>query len=298
MKLMSKFLYSIKQGIRGIFSNKTMSFLSVISVSAVLIILGIVLTIVLNVNQFIKVTEDEINEIRLSMETNLVQEEKEILKEEIGKIKGIKNVVYMSKEESFNTMKESWGEDSYLLEGVENPLDDFFVVTIDNPDEIKIISSKLLTLKGAKDVEYYQDIMENFLKISNTVKKFGGILILSLLLICLVIISNTIKSRVHIKKEEIQIIKYVGASNLFVVAPFIVEGFIIGIVGSLLAVGVCVSMYGYILEALNAVISSMIGNFVVPLTSISSSLILVLVLTGIIVGVLGSIVSVKKYLKV
>lgn len=298
MKLVSKFLYSLKQGIKGVFSNKTMSFISVISVTSSLIILGIVLTIVLNVNQFIKVTEDEINEIRVSVEDNLEKVKKDELKKNISEIKGVKDVIYRSKEESFKSMKESWGEDSYLLEGVDNPLDDYYVITIENPDEIKAISSKLLTLDGAKDVEYYQDIMENFLNLSNSVKKFGGILIICLLMICLVIISNTIKSRVYSKKEEIQVVKYVGASNGFVIAPFIVEGFIIGIFGSLLSVGACIGMYGYILEKTTSIINSIMGNVVLPLTSISISLILVLVITGITVGVLGSIVSVKKHLKV
>ncbi|MEG1310383.1 MAG: permease-like cell division protein FtsX [Romboutsia sp.] len=298
MKLVSKFLYSLKQGIKGIFNNKTMSFISVISVTSALIILGTLLTIVLNINQFIKVTKDEINEVRVSIESNISKDEKIKLKDEISKIEGIKKVDYKTKEMSFNDMKSSWGDDAYLLEGVENPLDDYYIVTIDNPDNIKLISSKLLELDGAQDVEYYQDIMQNFLTISNTVKKFGSILIICLLLICLVIISNTIKSRVYSKKEEIQIIKYVGASNEFIIAPFIVEGFTIGMIGSILAVGACVGMYGYILEKITVFISSVVGNAVIPLTSISVSLVAVLLITGISIGVLGSIISVKKHLKV
>lgn len=298
MKLVSKCLYSIKQGIKGTFSNKMMSLLSIVSVASSLIILGIVLTLVLNVNQFVNVTQDEINEIRVAVESNLELEKKDTLKTEINKILGVKDVAYKTKEESFESMKESWGEDAYLLEGVDNPLDDFFVVTIDNPEEIKTISSKILTLEGVKDVEYYQDIMENFLSISESIKKFSVILMGCLLLICLVIISNTIKSRVYSKKDEIQIIKYIGASNGFVIAPFIVEGFVIGIFGSLLSVLACVGMYGYILDTVAAVLNSVMGDIVLPLTSISTSLILVLVVTGITVGILGSIVSVKRHLKV
>lgn len=298
MKLVSKFLYSLKQGIKGIFHNKTMSFISIISVTASLIILGIVLTIVLNINQFIKDTKDEINEVRVSVETNIDDDTRIELKNQISKLEGIKTVEYKTKESSFKDMKESWGEDAYLLEGVENPLDDYYVVTIENSENIKSICNKMLKLDGVNDVEYYQDIMQNFLNISNTVKQFGGVLIIGLLLICLVIISNTIKSRVYSKKEEIQIMKYVGASNSFVIAPFIVEGFTIGMLGSFLSVGVCIGMYGYILEKIRQLISSVVGNAVLPLTSISISLIVVLVVTGISVGVLGSIVSVKKHLKV
>ena len=298
MKLVSKFLYSLKQGIKGIFHNKTMSFISIISVTASLIILGIVLTIVLNINQFISATKDEINEVRVSVDADIDDDTRIELKNSIRKIEGVKGIEYKTKESSFKDLKKSWGEDAYLLEGIENPLESFYVITIDNPENIKTISNKILKLEGAADVNYYQDIMQNFLTISNTVKKFGGMLIICLLLICLVIIANTIKSRVYSKKEEIQIIKYVGASNGFVIAPFIVEGFTIGILGSSLAVGICIGMYGYIIEKITALISSVMGNAIIPLTSISTPLIVVLVMTGISIGILGSIVSVKKHLKV
>jgi cell division transport system permease protein len=298
MKLMSKFLYSLKQGIKGVFHNKTMSFISIISVTASLIILGIVLTIVLNINQFIKVTKDEINEVRVSVESNIEDDARIELKSNISKLNGVKNVEYRTKETSFKDLKKSWGEDAYLLEGVNNPLDDYYVVTIDSPNNIKNISNKILKLDGANDVKYAQDVMKNFLSISDTITKFGTVFIALLLLICLVIISNTIKSRVYSKKEEIQIIKYVGASNGFVIAPFIVEGFIIGIIGSVLAIGSCIGMYGYILEKITTIISSVMGNIVLPLTSVYMYLIAVLLVTGISVGILGSVVSVKRHLKV
>lgn len=298
MKLVSSIFYSIKQGIKGVFSNKTMSFISIISVTAALVILGIVLSIVLNINEFIKVAEDEINEIRVAVDSTLDKNELDELKSKLLKIEGVKQAQYKSKDLSFNEMKDSWGEDSYLLDGVENPLDDYYVVTIDNPDKIKSIASKISLIEGAIDVEYYQDIMQNFLNISNTVKKFGGIFITFLLFICLVIISNTIKSRVLSKKEEIQIIKYVGASNGFVIAPFIVEGFAIGILGSLLSVGLCMFMYSYALDNISIIMNSMMGSSVISLNNISLVLSMVLLLTGISIGVLGSALSVKKHLKV
>lgn len=298
MKLVSKFLYSLKQGIKGIFHNKTMSFISTISVTASLIILGIVLTIVLNINQFINATKDEINEVRVSVELDIDDDTRIELKNNISKIEGVKSIDYKTKESAFKELQKSWGEDAYLLDGIENPLDNYYVVTINNSENIKSISNEILKLEGATDVKYYQDIMQNFLNVSNTVKKIGGILIIGSLLICLVIISNTIKSRVYSKKEEIQIIKYVGASNWFVITPFIVEGFTIGMIGSLLAVGTCIGMYGYILEKVTSLVSSIMGNAALPLMSVSTSLIVVLLVTGIGVGILGSIVSVKKHLKV
>ena len=298
MKIISNFLYSLKQGFKGIFSNKTMSVISVISVSSALIILGIVISIVLNINKFIEITKDDINEIRVSINNNLNESQIQKFEDDLGKIKGIKNIEYKSKEDAFDEMKKSWGDDSNLLEGVKNPLNDYYIVTVDNADNINSISNKIDKIEGTESIEYYQDIINNFLNISNTVRKFGSILIVCLLIVCLVLISNTIKGRVYSKREEIQILKYVGASNNFIIAPFIVEGFIIGAIGSLLSIVVCISMYGYILEKVTTLLNNMFKEMIIPTEMIFLNLIGVLSLVGIIIGVLGSALSVKKHLKV
>lgn len=177
MKLMSKFLYSLKQGIKGAFHNKTMTIISTISISASLIILGIVLTIVLNINQFIKYAQDEINEVRVSIEEFTNDDARIELKNKIKDINGVKGVEFKTKEASFNDLKRSFGEEAYLLEGVQNPLEDSFLVTIDNPENIKQISREISKLEGVTEITYFQDIIQNFLSISSTVKKFGSILI-------------------------------------------------------------------------------------------------------------------------
>ena len=146
--------------------------------------------------------------------------------------------------------------------------------------------------------EYYEDIVENFLKASHTVKQFGTIIIGFLLIVCLVLISNTIKARVYSKKEEIQVIKYIGGSNTFVIAPFIVEGCIIGFLGAVISFAICTGMYKYVLENIQISLNSIVGDMMLPISSISYLLILVLFITGILVGILGSGLSVKKYLKV
>ena len=292
MKILSNFIYNLKQGLNGLIKNKTMSFVSVISVTSALIILGIILTIVLNINQFIEVTKDQVNEVQVSVEESLDKNQIESLKSDLEKIKGVKSATYKSKEDSFNSMKEDWGEDGHLLEGIKNPLDDTYTVTLVDSENIDDVAKNIKSLENVTEVTYHQDIIKNFLNLSNTIKKFGGILIGALLLICLIIISNTIKSRVYSKKEEIEIIKYVGASNGFVVGPFIVEGVLIGLLGSILCI------YGYMVEKISDALSTMMGNVIIPLTSASNALILTLFATGIAIGVLGSVVSVRKHLKV
>ena len=164
MNLMSNFLYSVNQGIKGVFKNKTMSFISIISVTASLIILGIITSIVLNTNQFIKATEYEINEIRVSIKDNLDKSSLDNIKTDLSNIKGIKNIEFKDKETMLDEMKSSWGEDSYLLEGLENPLDDCYIVTLENSENIDSVSSKIYALDNIKNVEYHKDVVDNTLK--------------------------------------------------------------------------------------------------------------------------------------
>lgn len=298
MKILSNFLYSIRQGIKGVFKNKTMSFISIISVSASLIILGIITSIVLNANKFITETEYQINEIRVSIKDNLDKSSIENIKNDLNNIKGIKSIQFKNKETMLNDMKSSWGEDAYLLEGLENPLDDCYIVTLENSQYIDSVSNKISTLNNIKDVEYHEDVIDNFIKVSDSIRNFGSILIIFLMLICLVIISNTIKTRVYSKKEEIEIVKYVGGSDSFIKMPFIVEGFTIGIIGSAIALFTCVYMYKYIIENISKAISFMNNNMMIQVSDITILLALTLFITGITIGVVGSIISVKKHLKV
>ena len=291
-------IYSIKQGIKGFFASKTMSTISIISVTSSLIILGIILSMFLNVNNVIQVTKDEVNEIRVMIDENASDDTVSALQEQIKSTKGVKSVEYKSKEDLFEEMKVSMGEDNNLLEGIDNPLEDNYIVTIENPDTIKSISSQIVTMEGVSDTEYYEDIITNFITVSDSIKKFGSILIICLLLTCLAIIGNTIKGRVHSKKEEIKVLKYVGASDGFVIAPFIIEGVIIGILGAIIALIICLSMYGYIMSKTSLVGISILSDMVLPLSNVALPIILVLSITGVSIGILGSLISVRKYIRV
>ena len=292
---MSQIIYSIKHGLKSLLKNKMMNFLSIISVSASLIILGIVLSLVVNINEFVNMTREEVNEIRVSIDSNF---DKEVIKKNIETIDNIEGIEFKGKEDAFKELKKSWGEDSYLLEGIDNPLDNYYIVTIKDTAKSDEVVEKIRSIEGIVDIEYHEDVMKNFISISNTIKKFGSLLIIFLTFICLILISNTIKSQVYSKKEEIQIIKCVGGSNAFIISPFVVEGFMIGFLGSLIAVGSCIFSYGYIVEKINLLLMSMKTSVMIPIEQLSIFIIPVLLVTGVSIGVLGSIISVKKYLKI
>ena len=196
-------------------------------------------------------------------------------------------------------MKDSWGEDSYLLEGMDNPLDDYFIVRIEDSNNIQSMGHKISKIQGVKEVNYYQDIMENFMKISNTIQKVGSIVIACLFIVCLFMISNTIRTRVYSKKEEIKIMKYVGASNSFVRAPFLIEGFVIGILGAIISSVVAVGIYGYIHENMRNTMSLFqTSNMLIPTQDIAIVLSIIFLAIGTIIGIVGSAISIKKHLKV
>ena len=251
MEMISKIMYSLKQGLKGVFSNKTMSFISVVSITSVLAILGIVSCIVLNINSFMEKTKDEVNEIRVSLDSNLTKDKSLYVKEELERLNGVISVKYQTKDEAFESMKASFGEDEGLLDGVKNPLDDYYIVTIEDSSQIKSLARNMEKLEGVVEVQYYEDIMENFLEASNTV-----------------------------------------------VVPFIVEGCIIGLFGSILSLGICTGMYKYVLENVQITLNSIIGEMMLPLSSVSLLLVVILCATGMTVGILGSGLAVKKYLKV
>lgn len=290
--------YSVQQGIKGLLFNKGMSLLSIVSVGSSLIILGLVLGTIFNINFFIEATKDEINEIRISLNSSIDENTRKEIKKQIQKLEQVETLRYKSKEKAFDEMKKSWKEDAYLLEGLENPLNDYYIATIKESENAKEVSDIIKEIKGVEKVDYHQDIMENFLSISNAIKQFGSLIMLFLFVICLVLISNTIKSRVYSKREEIQIIKCFGGSNLFIISPFVVEGFLIGALGSLLSVVSCFYIYKYLSQHLNLLLDSMSSEFLIPLSELSFYVMPILFLSGILVGVLGSIISVRKYLKV
>lgn len=282
---MSQIIYSIKQGLKSLLKNKMMNFLSIISVSASLIILGIVLSLVVNINEFVNMTREEVNEIRVSIDSNF---DKEVIKKNIETIDNIESIEFKGKEDAFKELKKSWGEDSYLLEGIDNPLDNYYIVTIKDTAKSDEVVEKIRSIEGIVDIEYHEDVMKNFISISNTIKKFGSLLIIFLTFICLILISNTIKSQVYSKKEEIQIIKCVGGSNAFIISPFVVEGFMIGFLGSLIAIGSCIFSYGYIVEKINLLLMSMKTSVMIPIEQLSIFIIPVLLVTGVSIGVLGA----------
>ncbi|KXZ40497.1 cell division protein FtsX [Alkalithermobacter thermoalcaliphilus JW-YL-7 = DSM 7308] len=296
--MMNSIIYTIKEGVKGALKNATMSIASITSVASSLFILGIILSIVLNINNITLLAQQQFDKIQLFLHENIDEKEIVNLREDIKKIEGIKDIEFESKEDALKKFKERWGEDAYLLEGIDNPLQNSFIITLENLESADNVVESLKDYEQIEDIKYYKDIVDKLLNISNLIRILGLFLIGLLSIVSLFMISNTIKIALHARKKEINIMKYVGATDWFIRGPFIIEGIMLGAVGAMLSFGIVYLSYDKMYEKLNEPAYSLFSDYILPISQISDTLIKIFLIMGVGIGVLGSMLSIRKHLKV
>ena len=234
-----------KQGFQGMWRNRGMGLASVGSITAVLIMLGLVLIMVLSAQNALVETRAQFNELQVHLEDDLDMEVEDNIKTTLEKLSGVEKVSYYTKEEALEEMKEDWEENASILDDVDenNPLNNSYIVTLNNPDEAKNITKIATDLDGVEKVTSFQDLIEKLITFSSSVQKIGITIIIILVLVSVFIISNTIKITVTARGREISIMKYVGGTNGYIRGPFVIEGVLFGLIGSLLSI--LVIKYGY-----------------------------------------------------
>lgn len=289
----------IKQGFQGMWRNKGMGLASVTSITAVLIILGLVFIMILSLNNIVMDTKDKFDEIEIFLSDEATDEQIEIITSRIEEQEGVYSVIFQSKDEALEKMKEDWGDEAYLLEGLEtNPLPNSIVVKLKAIEYADKIAEKVKGLEGIEEIQYNQDIIEKLVLVANYVKT-GGMLIVSILIfVSIFIISNTIKLTVTARRKEISIMKYVGATNGYIKGPFIIEGVLFGLIGAMLSVVIVYYGYEYFFNAVNDRLYVLFTIYLVPPKVLLKDLSTIFVAIGAGIGALGSLVSLKKFLNV
>jgi len=259
-----------------------MGFASIGSVTAVLVILGFVLIIVLNVNNMAMVAKETFDQIAVYIMEDVDEKQIDEMGKSFRQIEGVMGVAYQTKEYALERVKEDWGEDAVILQGLrKNPLPN--------------------TFEGVEKVTYYHDAVNSIIKISDFIKKLGIVIVLILLLISIFIISNTIKITVLNRHREIELMQYIGATNGYVRGPFMIEGIMLGLLGALVAILIIMLGYNYSINYLAikyvAIISGMSG-YLVGIEMVMNDLVIIFMTIGIGIGILGSLVSLKKFLSV
>lgn len=290
----------IKQGFQGMRRNKSMGIASITSIAAVLVILGLVLILVLSINNAVLETRTKFDEVQVFLEDELKDEELESIEEEIGLQEGVVSVVFQSRDEWLETMKEQWGEDSDLLEGLEedNPLQNAYIIKLKDIEYADEVVEKINEIQGVESIKYYKDVIDKMVLFSNYIQ-IGGIAIVGVLvLISVFLISNTVKITVASRKKEINIMKYVGATNGYIRGPFIIEGILFGLAGAVIAVLIVNFGYEYFFESVNDRFYALFTVYLVPPASLLKDISIIFASIGIGIGSLGSIISLKRFLNV
>ena len=290
--------YLIGEGIRNLFKNKKSTMSSLIIMCATMLIFGLFFVIGENLNAFVENVADA-QEIRVIIDNDATESEIEEVGNEILSIDGVKSAEFVSKDEALDYMKDMLGDE--LLEGYSerNILSVAYNVTLTDLRLNNDVQDSISQLPHVKKIVSSNQVISQIISLAKGVRIItGGILIL-LIIISVSIITNTIKLAVHSRRKEISIMKYVGATNNFIRWPFIVEGMIIGVIASLISIILVGGAYSILAqEAVNIKFMQMMNMNLVSFKDMLSSIIVVYMLLGIGIGALGSVISMRKYLKV
>ncbi|WP_100065646.1 permease-like cell division protein FtsX [Miniphocaeibacter massiliensis] len=299
MKKIRVFFATLGEGFKSLWKHRGMGFASVISIMLALIILGVILVSSLTLNQYIMDLETKVDEIVIYMKKDSTEEQKNALESTLNQNSYIKSVKFKSKEEALEEYKKTLKDDqAYLFEGMEKALPNSFVITLSDISKADEFVVEAKNYEGVDNINYYKDTVERVLKISKYVQLGGAAAVVALVVISILIISNTIKLTVVARKREIQIKKYIGTTNPVIIGPFIFEGMIFGLIGSGLSFLAIYFGYDFLFKKFAGVFEEIVAGYLIPMELMYVNILIIFLTLGIGIGIIGSLLSIRKYLKV
>lgn len=288
--------YFIKEAVSSIRHNGLMSFASISTVALSLLILGMFLIMVLNLNNMASNLESQV-QVSVYLQDGLSDVQTREIGTKITKLPGVTQVNFVDKEEAMERFKQRLGEQQSILKALDgnNPLPNAFEVKMDSPEKVKPVAQAIAQLKGVENAKYGQEVVEQLFTLTKMIRIFGVVLIGFLALAALFIISNTIRLTVFARRREIGIMKYVGATDWFIRWPFLLEGIILGFGGALVAVLLLNQTYGALIHQ---VYESLAFLPLIPQYPFINYISIVLLLIGTVIGALGSTISLRKFMQV
>lgn len=288
--------YFIQEVFHSLRRNNWMTFASIGTVAVSLFVLGVFLILVLNMNRLAGMLESQV-QISVYLEEHLTDREKRQIGYDIELLQGIDSVTYVDRETAKERLKERLGDQKYLLDALseDNPLPDAFEVTVTTPSVVESAAGAIAAMQGVEEAKYGQDVVEHLFDITRLMRIFGFVLMGLLGGATLFIISNTIRLTVFARRKEIAIMKYVGATDWFIRWPFLLEGIVLGCIGGFIAAVALRSFYA----AMAAKIYSTLAFFpLMPQYPFMNYVTLAILLAGIVIGAIGSVISLKRFLRV
>ncbi|SDW61968.1 permease-like cell division protein FtsX [Tepidimicrobium xylanilyticum] len=287
----------IKQGFQGMWRNRGMGLASISSITAVLVILGLVLIIILSINNVVIDTKNKFDEVQIFLTDGITDEQRSKIENEAKNTQGVLSVVFQTKEQALEIMKRQWEDDAYLLEGLEtNPLPDALIVQLRDIEYADLVVDKVKGLQGVEEIKYNKDIIDKLVLFANYIRAGGLVVVAILVFVSVFIISNTIKITVTARRREVDIMKYVGATNGYIRGPFIIEGLLFGLIGAMISILIINYGYGYFFNRVNDRLYVLFTVYLVSPKVLVKDIAIIFLAIGSGIGTLGSLVSLKRFL--
>lgn len=290
----------IKQGFQGMWRNRGMGVASISSISAVLMILGVVLILILSINALVIDTQSKFDEIEIFLYDDATDEQLVAIEDMVRSKNGVLSILYKSKNQALEIYKEEWGDNADLLDGLEtdNPLPNSYIIQLRDIEYADEIVDEAKGMSGVEKVNYHKEIIDKLMLMANYLRIGGIAIIAALVAVSIFIISNTIKITVSSRRREIQIMKYVGATNGYIKGPFVIEGLLFGLIGATLSIALVYFGYEYFFESVNEQLYNIFAIILVKPESILADISIIFIAIGAGIGAIGSLVSMKRFLNV
>lgn len=290
---------SIRDAFKGVFRNLSLSMASILCTTITLIVVAISIVLTYNINNFTKLIESDMS-IVVFLKKDISKEEVTTVENKIKEVENVISCTYKSKADILKEMMETDSSLSSILSQYNdenNPLLSTFIVKVEDLKHIDEVAKKIEIYDEVEYVKYGENAISELINIFDIIRKGSIIIVVALILVTAFLISNTIKIAIIARRKEIEIMRLVGASNLNIKIPFIFEGLIIGIIGSIIPI--LVTSYGYsaIYNNFNGQLFSPILKLIRPVPFVYY-VSLALLIVGALVGMIGSYRASRKYLKI
>ena len=292
--------YLLREGIKGVFSHGFRSFASIAVISACLIIMGSFTMVTLNVNEFIGDMEDS-SQILAFVDDSLSEEDARTLEGPIRSISNVRDVAFISRQQAMENYKARFADQSVFDTIDETAFRHRYVVYLTDITLMDTTRDALKSVNGIADVSAETRVARGFIAIRNVVSIIAAVLIVILLVMSVFMMSSTIKLATFTRRDEIAVMKIVGASNSFIRFPFIVEGLVMGVLGAgigfLLEWGIYNLVSTRIVEAAGGSLAGQLFT-ALPFSQVMGPMLIVNLAVGVIIGAFGGSMAIRNYLKV
>ena len=295
--MIKRFFYTVKQAFLQVLRNRAMSLASIFAITAMLLILSLFFILVINVNTAAQTIQQDYDSIEVYLKDDVTEEQADTIIDDLRTQDGVEDAYYKSKEDAMDEFKTRWGENGYLLNSLQdNPLPNSVVIMIGDLEKADSLAQKAATYDGVEDVKFYKDTVDKLLGATKFVQIAAVVVMIFLIIVSIVVVSNTIKLTVFNRANEINIMKYVGATNWFIRGPFLAEGIIIGVISAGISIGLSALIYRQIVKTIGDQLLSVLSMPMVPVGFLVYNFTWIFLALGRSIGACGSMISMRKFL--